>query len=182
MNDTDEVIDVDEVEEETQNLPAVREGQAIMARAELSVEEIVGQKDKIRQIMDAVMVEGTHYGLIPGVSKPSLFKPGAEAINVALRLAPYYESEKIWHEDGHLTVVAKCTLRHVTTDLILAQGEGLCTTREERYAFRQSKRVCPNCQAEAIIKGKAEYGEKGKAWAAGLKPMPKAYDTKVAKE
>ena len=96
--------------------------------------------------------------MIPGVNKPSLFKPGAETINVALRLAPHYDSEKIWHEDGHLTVIAKCTLKHIPTDLTIATGEGLCSTKEDRYAYRTAKRVCPNCGTEAIIKGKAEYG------------------------
>jgi hypothetical protein len=160
----EEIIDVEEVEEETRNLPAVLASQAMVARGELSVEEIVAQKDKIKQIMEAVMTEGVHYGRIPGVDKPSLFKPGAEAIDVALRLAPHYESEKIWHDDGHLTVVAKCVLKHIPTDLTIATGEGLCTTKEERYAFRQSKRSCPNCGVEAIIKGKAEYGGGWVCW------------------
>jgi hypothetical protein len=152
-----EVVDA-EIEEEMQNLPAVRASEAIVARGELTVAEIVEQKDKIKQVMDAVMTQGVHYGLIPGVRNPSLFKPGAEAINVALRLAPHYDSEKIWHEDGHLTVVAKCTLKHIPTDLTIATGEGLCTTKENRYAYRQGERLCPACGEPAIIKGKAEYG------------------------
>lgn len=152
-----EIVD-SEIEEEMQNLPAIRASEAIVARGELTVAEIVEQKDKIKQVMEAVMTSGVHYGLIPGVNKPSLFKPGAEAINVALRLAPHYDSEKIWHEDGHLTVVAKCTLKHIPTDLTIATGEGLCTTKENRYAYRQGERVCPACGTPAIIKGKAEYG------------------------
>lgn len=160
--DDEETIDVEP--EEVRNLPAVRESEAIVARGEISVTEVVAQHDKIVQVMDAVMRSGVHYGTIPGVNKPSLFKPGAEAIIVALRLAPHYESEKIWHEDGHLTVVAKCILRHIPTDLIIATGEGLCTTREGRYAYRNAKRICPKCGKEAIIKGKAEYGGGWVCW------------------
>lgn len=164
MSEEPEVIDADEIEEQTSNLPAVRASEAIIARGELNVEEIVAQKDKIRQVMEAVMTEGVHYGRIPGVDKPSLFKPGAEAIDVALRLAPHYESEKIWHDDGHLTVVSKCTLKHIPTDLTIATGEGLCTTKEERYAFRQGERVCPVCNTAAIIRGKKEYGGGWLCW------------------
>lgn len=153
MNPED-VVDVEAIEEVAASLPAVRQSEAIVARGEISVEEVVAQKDKIRQVMQSVMTEGVHYGLIPGVNKPSLFKPGAEAINVALRLAPHYDSEKIWHDDGHLTVVSKCTLKHIPTDLTIATGEGLCTTKETRYAFRQGGRKCPNCEAEAIKKSK----------------------------
>lgn len=147
-----------EVQRQLDNLPAVREATAIVARGEISVSEVVAQHDKIVQVMQAVMKDGTHYGIIPGVKKPSLFKAGAETINVALRLAPHYVSEKIWHDDGHLTVSVVCTLRHIQTGLEIATGEGLCTSRESRYAYRQGGRVCPECGADAIIKGKAEYG------------------------
>lgn len=157
MDEATTVIEDAEVIE-VRNLPSVRASEAIIARGELSVDEVVAQKDKILEIMQRVMREGIHYGLIPGVEKPSLFKAGAEAINVALRLSPHYESERIWHDDGHLTVVTKCVLRHIPTDLVVGTAEGLCTTRESRYAWRNTKRSCPNCGKEAIIKGKAEYG------------------------
>jgi predicted RNA-binding Zn-ribbon protein involved in translation (DUF1610 family) len=148
-----EVLDPEE-EEEVRHLPAVRASEAIVARAELSVDEVVAQKDKILDIMKRVMKEGVHYGLIPGVNKPSLFKPGAEAINVALRLSPNFESERIFHDDGHLTVISKCTLQHITTGLVLATGEGLCTTKESRYAYRKAQRACPNCGEPQIKRSK----------------------------
>src|SRR5262249_49394910 len=104
------------------------------------------------------MKDGVHYGKIPGVDKPTLLKPGAEKLLVLFRLAPEYKSEKIWHDDGHLTVIVNCTLRHIPTDLKVAEGEGMCTTRESRYAWRRGDRVCPDCGKPAIIKGKQEYG------------------------
>lgn len=143
--------------ERVQNLPAVQQHEAIMARGELSVEEVVAQKDKIVEVMRQVMTDGVHYGLIPGIDKPTLLKPGAEAINVALRLAPHYESEKIF-EGAHLTVVTRCVLKHIPTDLIVGTGEGMCSTRESKYAHRQQKRECPECGMETIIKGKEEFG------------------------
>lgn len=160
---TDEPIDA-ELVEEAQTLPAVRASEAIVARGELTVDEVVAQKDKILQIMQRVMQNNVHYGVIPGVNKPSLLKPGAEAINVALRLAPHYASEKIWHDDGHLTVSVVCELHHIPTGLVIATGEGLCTSRESKYAYRNEKRTCPACGAPAIIKGKAEYGGGWVCW------------------
>lgn len=142
----------------TDRLPAVRESQAIIARDEISVAEVVAQHEKIVQVMQAVMKPDVHYGIIPGVKNPSLFKAGAESINVALRLAPHYVSEKIWHDDGHLTVSVVCTLKHIPTGLEVATGEGLCSSRESRYAYRTGGRVCPECGQAAIIKGKQEYG------------------------
>lgn len=147
-----------EVEEVVHQLPAVRSATAIMARDEITVSEVVAQHDKIVSVMEAVMRDGIHYGRIPGISKPTLLKPGAEVIISALRLAPDYETEKLFSEDGHLTAISKCTLRHITTSLVIATGEGLCSSRESKYAYRNQKRSCPVCGNESIIKGKAEYG------------------------
>jgi predicted RNA-binding Zn-ribbon protein involved in translation (DUF1610 family) len=72
---------------------------------------------------------------------------------VALRLAPDYESEK--HFDGdHLTVFAKCILRHIPTGLVIAAGEGLCTSKERKYGVRKAMRVCPECGEPQIRRSK----------------------------
>lgn len=147
------VVEAEIVDEEVRHLPAVQASEAIMARGEITVEEVVAQRDKIIAVMDRVMIEGKHYGKIPGISRPTLLKPGAEAINVALRLAPDYESEK--HYDGdHLTVTSKCILRHIPTGLTIASGEGLCTSKEKKYAVRKASRVCPICGEPQIRRSK----------------------------
>ena len=131
---------------------------ALVTRDEINVAELVEQSDVVRQAMQLAMRPNVHYGTIPGVDKPTLLKPGAEKLLVLFRLAPEYRSEKIWHEDGHLTVVVNCLLNHIPTGLKIAEGEGMCTTRESRYAWRKGARVCPDCGQPAIIKGKPEYG------------------------
>jgi len=55
-------------------------------------------------------------------------------------------------------VISKAIVWHQPTGTRLGAGEGLCTTRESRYASRNASRKCPACGVEAIIKGKAEYG------------------------
>ena len=149
---TDQEIIEAEVVEQARNLPAVRATEAIVARGELTVQELVAQAGKIQEVMSAAMKEGVHYGKIPGVNKPTLLKPGAETLNVLLRLAPSYDSDKVFGEGGHLTVVSRCTLTHIPTGMVIAQGEGLCSTRESKYAYRQGKRRCPKCGAEAIVR------------------------------
>lgn len=156
----DDVIDVEPTEEE--HLPAVREpaseSTALVARQDITVSELVAQSNVIVEAMKVAMTEGVHYGHIPGVNKPTLLKPGAEKLLVLFRLSPEYDSEKIWHDDGHLTVSTKCALHHIPTGLKVAEGEGLCTTRESRYAYRTGGRTCPECSNDSIIKGKEEYG------------------------
>jgi hypothetical protein len=149
---TDTVIEQNA--EEARALPAVRASEAIVARGEVSVEEVVAQRDKIEQVMNAVMREGVHYGKIPGVQKPTLLKPGAEVLATTFRFAPHYQSERTFHDGGHLTVVTKVTLQHIPTGLVVAEGEGLCTTYEKKYAYRGDGRVCPACGAGTIRKSK----------------------------
>lgn len=144
-----------EVVEETRQLPAVRQSEAMIAKHEVGVEDVVAGHEKIVAVMNAVMKEDVHYGKIPGVNKPTLLKPGAEVLNVTLRLAPDYESEKVFGDDGHLTVISKCTLRHIPTQLVIASGEGMCSTRESKYAYRQGQRLCPQCGKATVRKGKA---------------------------
>ena len=134
-------------------------GGALAIRSEMSVTDLVAQVQLIQQAMQAVMKDGEHYGVIPGTgSKPSLFKPGAEKLLVLFRLAPSYDVEKVWHPDGHLTAMSVCTLTHMPTSQVVGSAEGLCTTKESRYAYRNMEKVCPSCGKPAIIKGKQEYG------------------------
>jgi hypothetical protein len=40
----------------------------------------------------------------------------------------------------------------------VATGLGSCSSYEGRYRWRDSRRRCPRCGCESVIKGKAEYG------------------------
>lgn len=138
--------------EEARHLPAVQQHEAMIARAEVTPEEVAGQLEKIRQVMTAVMKKGVHYGEIPGVNKPTLLKPGAEVLAVTLRLAVSYQSERTFHDGGHLTVISKAKLTHIPTGLVIAEGEGLCSSYEKKYAYRGEGRNCPNCGVAGTIK------------------------------
>jgi hypothetical protein len=123
----------------------------------LSVVELVGQADLIKEAMRAVMTNGEHYGVIPGTKKPTLLKPGAEKLCLLFRLDPEYPPEQVkevWHPDGHYTVTAICTLYHILSGNRIASGLGLCSTREEKYAYRNAERVCPDCGVAAIVRSK----------------------------
>jgi hypothetical protein len=62
----------------------------------LTVGEITAQSMVIHRILNEVMVEGIHYGKIPGTGdKPTLLQPGAEKLCVTFRLAPKYHVEDL---------------------------------------------------------------------------------------
>lgn len=131
---------------------------------ELTVAEVKSQVNKIQELMRAEMTEGEHFGVIPGTgTKPTLLKSGAEKLCLMFRLDPEYKLEKDW-EGEHLTITATCTLYHIPTGNRVASGVAMCSTREAKYAWRKAERICPKCNAAAIIKGKEAYGGGWLCW------------------
>ena len=124
---------------------------------ELSVTDLLAQVRKIQDVMKNCMRENEHFGVIPGTNKPTLLKPGAEKLNLVFRFDPQYDSVDRYDGD-HLTVKSKCTLFHIPTGMRIGSGEGSCSTKESKYAFRNAQIVCPQCGKETVIKGKEEYG------------------------
>jgi hypothetical protein len=126
---------------------------------ELSVEQVVAQVQKIQRLMRDVMIEGVHYGTIPGTPKPTLYKAGAEILCLMFRLDPQYSTVEKVSPDGHKEITSTCTLYHIPTGMRMGSGMGECSTRETKYAFRKGARACPACGKEdTIVKGKVEYG------------------------
>lgn len=141
---------------EASNAVAVRQDTGI---ASYSVAQIKEQVGKMQRLLSEVMVQDTHYGVIPGTGdKPSLYKAGAEKISLTFRLAPEYEIFQTDLSGEHREYRITCVIRHITSGEVLGQGVGICSTRETKYRFRQATRKCPECGKPAIIKGKAEYG------------------------
>ena len=157
----------------------------------MTVNDLVGQVQLIQDAMKKVMKPDEHYGVIPGCKKPSLLKPGAEKLCFLFRLAPEFESVDTF-DGAHLTVKTRCVLRHIPTGQIVGSGEGSCSTKETKYAYRNAALKCPACGKEAIIKGKAEYGGGwlcfakrggcGAKWPDGAKEIEGQEQGKVANE
>lgn len=132
---------------------------SIVRQDELSIEQLVGQVRKIQSAMSSVMKDNEHYGVIPGTQKPTLLKPGAEKLCLLFRLAPEYGIKETWHDDGHFTVIATCRLTHISTENFVAAGEGMCSTKESKYAYRKASLTCPSCGGnEAVRKSKQGGG------------------------
>lgn len=116
--------------------------------------------DRFQRIVKQRLVQGHDFGVIPGTQKPTLLKPGAEKITKLLGLADHYEildRAEDWDRPLFRYLI-RCTLVSVSTGVIISQGLGECNSMEARYRWREAKRRCPACGAEAIIKGKEQYG------------------------
>ncbi len=129
-----------------------------ITETELPVVAVREQVNKIQELMKSVMKEDVHYGVIPGTPKPTLYKAGAEKLGFVFRMAPRFEITKTILENGHREYEIVGTLHHIGTGAELAQGVGMCSTMESKYRWRESKKKCPRCGAEAIRRNKDQPG------------------------
>jgi hypothetical protein len=81
--------------------------------------------------------DGKDYGTIPGTSKPTLYKPGAEKILMLMGLQSTYEiiDSTRDFEVGFFQYQVRCTLKK--NDVVITQGLGACNSKEKKYE-RQS--------------------------------------------
>lgn len=90
--------------------------------------------NQFQRLVRENLSEGRDYGVIPGVHKPTLLKPGAEKILMLMGLQSTYEildSTRDW-ENGFFQYQVRCTL--MKGDAIITQGLGCCNTREKKYS------------------------------------------------
>jgi hypothetical protein len=106
---------------------------------ELAVPDLLNQVRKIQEVMVAVMKDGEHYGTIPGTKKKSLLKPGAEKLGFTFRLAPRFEVEIVPLAGEHREVRVKCSLWHIPSNTLVAEGVGSCSTAESKYRYRNAE-------------------------------------------
>lgn len=130
----------------------------MMAHA-VSVSEIKARKASVHQLLTDVFVKDVHFGVIPGTgTKPSLLQPGAQDIMAMFQLRPSFRHEDVWHQNGHYTRSVKCVLIHYPTGMEIGEGNGVCSSMEKKYRWRNADRKCPKCQAPTIMTSKFEPG------------------------
>jgi hypothetical protein len=131
----------------------------------MSIDVAAELRENIIKFVQKIMVKDQDYGVIPGTSsKPVLLKPGAEKLCSFFGLEPEFtvlNEEADWTGERHggepfyyIRYHCRLTRNGVTRGV----GEGSCNSWESKYRYRNANRVCPHCKAEAIIKGKEEYG------------------------
>ena len=108
--------------------------------ARRTVDDIVADVNLIQRILREIMKDGTHYGVIPGTDKPSLWKPGAEQILSAFRIAvdPEVEDLSMLGRDGVLKVHYRVKVRgsDMISGRFLGAGIGECSSDEEKYRWK----------------------------------------------
>lgn len=114
-----------------------REAAGIVAAEvhQFSAVEIRQRVNLVQEVMRSIMKEDTHFGVIPGTKKPSLYKPGAEVLCVTFRIGDRYEVEDLT-VDGMARYRVRCIGVHQVTGVVLGEGLGECSSHEEKYKWR----------------------------------------------
>lgn len=150
-------------------------------RLVVSVDDAIAMDREILRFYREVLQEGVHYGRIPGVEKPSLWKPGAEKLCARMGLAPLCTNEEPpildvtgdeHNGEPFIRYSRKCQIfrspqfrdGEIVGGILVAQAGGSCNSWEPKYRYRDEKRKCPQCGAAAIIKGSEEYGGGWVCW------------------
>jgi len=104
---------------------------------ELTAAELRDRVNLIQQVMRSVMKPETHYGVIPGTQKPTLYKAGSEVLLSTFRVAVVPRVEDLSTDD---TVRYRVYLegRHQVTGALLGTGIGECSSAEDKYAWRRT--------------------------------------------
>lgn len=133
--------------------------------AQLAMADVLRQVSLVQDVLREVMVEGHHYGVVPGTgpkegekARPALFKPGAEKLCMVFRMAPTFAVRTTPLQGGHREERVTCTLTHIPTGQMLATADGSCSTMEAKYRWRNAKPKCPSCGAEAIFRSNQKPG------------------------
>ena len=88
--------------------------------------------NRFQAIVHQNLVDNQDYGVIPGTTKPTLLKPGAEKIAKLLGLSDQYEivdRQEDWNKPFFRYLV-KCKLIYITTQSLISEGLGECNSME----------------------------------------------------
>lgn len=107
----------------------------------LTANAVVARVRLIQEVMGKVMKENTHYGIIPGCAKPSLWKPGAEQLLVTFRIAP--DEPRVEDLSTPDCIRYRVTRVGRSNGNVVAAGIGECSSDEDKYKWRS-----PVCEAE----------------------------------
>ncbi|MDQ3742829.1 MAG: hypothetical protein M3444_00315 [Acidobacteriota bacterium] len=130
----------------------------------LTIESAVERYQQVTEFVSRVLREDVDYGVIPGTEKRTLLKPGAEKLTTFFGLSTRFrllERIEDWTGDEHggepfFYYLYRCQL--LRGDLLIAEADASCNSRETKYRWREAQRTCPACGQAAIIKGREEYG------------------------
>lgn len=146
----------------TENTLIVTEQSAMMPLMDMQM--AIQRFSQVAEFVQEMMRKDIDFGIIPGTSKPTLLKPGAEKLTTFFGLSKQFEIiEKVedWTGEAHngepfFYYLYRCKLSR--GNILIAESDGSCNSFEVKYRYRKSERVCPDCGLANIRKSKQGGG------------------------
>jgi hypothetical protein len=110
----------------------------------------------LNRFVTEVLREGEDYGTFQGIPKYTLLLPGAH--KVLLFLGATARTEVTCQFIDGTGLLAKAVVHLERDGQHLADGVGICTSRETRFQGGRRRRICPDCGRPAVIPQRPEYG------------------------
>ncbi|MFL0365344.1 hypothetical protein ACH0BF_20260 [Pseudobacillus sp. 179-B 2D1 NHS] len=130
------------------NLAASQQNSSLSLIDSVDVSAVQTTLAKINQFQLVVQntLKANHdYGIIPGTSKPTLLKPGAEKIQMLFGVTSEYEVvERIQDYDKGFFAFTVCC-RIYKNDMKITEGVGHCNTREKKYVKQDPYSMANTC-------------------------------------
>ena len=103
---------------------------------DMSIQQVAQTMQKITQfqkVIQQTLRQNHDYGIVPGSSKPTLLKPGAEKILMMMGLRSEFEIVDSTRdfENGFFQYQVRCKL--YKGDMLITEGLGSCNTKERKY-------------------------------------------------
>jgi len=124
----------------------------------VSIQQVQQTMQKINQfqkVIQSTLRQNSDFGVIPGTSKPTLLKPGAEKILMMMGLRSEFEIVDSTRdfENGFFQYQVRCKLYH--GDTLITEGLGSCNTKESKYikqnAFTIDNTILKMAKKRALI-------------------------------
>lgn len=123
----------------------------------MDVAEVVGRYQRFREFVSKCLVENVDFGIIPGTTKRTLYKPGAEKLSTFFGFVARLELiEKIedWAGDNPRGIPLFYYHYRATVyrgDLALAESMGSANSWEAKYRQIFNLKECPQCHSRSVI-------------------------------
>ena len=154
----------------------------------VGIEDAKTKFEQVREYTAKCLTKDIDYGVISGVSKPTLLKPGAEKIGSLFGLSPRFECvDKVLNFTGagnpdnepFFYFEYRCNL--YKGDQFVASCDGSCNSWEKKYRYRKGGMLCPDC-GKPTVKISKYGGYYCDAKAGGCNHKFQANDSRIIKQ
>lgn len=127
----------------------------------MNIHQAIQRRNALTEFVKSeLMVENRDFGKVPGTDKDTLLKPGAEKLLTYFGLIPILipvVEETDWTGERHngepfIYFKYRCDIYLGNTRI--TASEGLCSSMEKKYRYRNAERACPQCHKAAIKRSK----------------------------